>query len=130
MPKSLLFALAVAALVIAACSSGGSSSPSPTVSPGSPLPNPSITTAKVFVSVNGTPAPKIPVEISTPKNTASARPGTPFETKNTGQQGYVRFKDLKPSKTYCWVATISAHFKSSECASWEIWQSSIIPLGT
>lgn len=130
MPKSLLLALAVTALAIAACGGGGSSSPSPSVSPGSPVPNPSITTAKVVVSVDGSPAAKVPVQISTPKNTASPRPGTPFETKDTGRKGLVRFKDLKPSKTYCWVATINPSFTSSACAGWEVWQSSEIDLGT
>lgn len=129
MPKSLLFALAAAALAIAACSSG-STSPSPTISPGSPMPNPSIKTAKIFVSVNGgTPAPKVPVDISTPKNTASPRPGTPFDTQNTGKMGNVHFHNLKPSKTYCWVAHIASGYTSSECAGWEIWQSTIINLG-
>ncbi len=76
------------------------------------------------------PAAKIPVEISTPKNTASPRPGTPFETKDTGKKGLVKFKDLKPSKIYCWVAIIAPSFKSSECAGWQIWQGSTINLGT
>ncbi len=32
---------------------------------------------------------------------------------------YVHFHNLKPSKTYCWVAFIRPSFKSSECAgSW------------
>jgi hypothetical protein len=129
MPKRLLLALAAAALAIVACSSG-SSSPSPTVSPGSPLPNPSIKKATIFVSVDGTPAANVPVEASTPKNTASPRPGTPFATEYTGKKGLTHFHNLKPSKTYCWVAIINPSFKSSACATWEVWQSSNIDLGT
>jgi hypothetical protein len=82
------------------------------------------------VTVAGTPAAHIPVEESTPRNPGSPRPGTPFETKNTGLRGFARFTGLKPSKTYCWVAIISPSFKSSECAGWAVWQSSTIVLGT
>ncbi len=128
MPKRLLLGLAVAALVIAACH-GSSTTPTPSSSPLSPSPNPSITKATVQVTVAGTPAPRIPVEESTPKNPESPRPGTPFDTKNTGKKGYARFSGLKPSKTYCWVAIISPSFKSSECAGWPIWQTSTITLG-
>ena len=129
MPKRLLLALVAAALVVAACSSG-STSPSPTVSPSSPLPNPSIRKATVFVTVDGTPAAKVPVEESTPKNTASPRPGTPFDTEYTGKKGLAHFHNLKPSKLYCWVAFITPSFKSSACATWEVWQSATINLGT
>jgi hypothetical protein len=128
MPKSLLFALGVAALVIAACH-GSSTTPTPSGSPLSPSPNPSITKATILVMVAGTPAPRIPVEESTPKNPASPRPGKPFDTKNTGNKGYARFNGLKPSKTYCWVAIISPSFTSSECAGWAVWQTSTIILG-
>jgi hypothetical protein len=129
MPKRLLLALTVAAIVIAACHSGTSTTPSPSFSPVSPNPNPSITMATVQVTVAGTPVPRIPVEISTPKNPSSPRPGKPFFTKNTGKKGFARFNHLKPSKTYCWVALITPSFKSSECAGWAIWQSSTIVLG-
>jgi hypothetical protein len=128
MPKRLVLALAVISLAIAACN-GGSTSPSPSVSPGSPSPNPSITTAKLEVTIAGTPAPKIPVEISTPANPTSPRPGTPFLTQNTNYKGKTAFHDLKPSKTYCWVALIAPSFRSSECAGWAVWQTSIIILG-
>jgi hypothetical protein len=130
MPKRLLLALGLAALAIAACHSG-STSPSPSFTPLSPSPNPSITKATVEVTLAGTPVPKIPVQISTPlnKNTASARPGTPFETVNTGQKGLAHFNHLKPDGYYCWVALISPSFKASVCDSWAIWQTSTIILG-
>lgn len=130
MPKRLLLALAVAALAIAACHSYNSVSPTPSSSPASPSPNPSITKATILVTVKGTPAPHVPVEESTPKNPASPRPGKPYETIYTGRQGFARFKGLKPSKTYCWVAIISPSFRSSECAGWAVWQTSTITLGT
>jgi hypothetical protein len=130
MPKRLLLVLGVAALAIAACK-GGSTTPTPSSSPGgSPTPNPKITKAVVLVTIAGTPAPKIPVEESTPKNPASPRPGKPFDTVNTGLKGLAHFNHLKPSKTYCWVAIISPSIKSSECAGWAIWQTSTITLGT
>jgi len=129
MPRRLLIVLAVAALAIAACHSS-SVSPTPTPLPASPSPNPSITKAVVLVTVQGTPAPHVPVDISTPKNTASPRPGTPFETVKTGLQGLSRFNHLKPSQTYCWVAIISPSFRSSECAGWAVWQTGDILLGT
>jgi hypothetical protein len=130
MPKRLLLALGLAALAIAACHNG-SVSPSPSFTPLSPSPNPSITKATIEVTLAGTPAPKIPVQISTPlnRNTASARPGTPFETVNTGRKGLARFNHLKPDGTYCWVAIISPSFRSSTCDSWAIWQTSTIILG-
>lgn len=129
MPKRLMIVLAVAALAIAACNSS-STSPSPSYSPGSPSPNPSITAAHVLVTINGTPQPKIPVEESTPKSTSSPRPGKAFETLYTNRNGKVKFTGLKPSKTYCWVAILAPGQTSSECAGWEIWQTSIIELGT
>jgi len=131
MPKRLLIVLAVAALAIAACSSGNSSpAPAPSTSPGSPAPNPSIKKATIMVTVNGTAAPRIPVEESTPRSTSSPRPGTPFDTENTGKKGLVHFHNLKPNKIYCWVAVISPSFKSSECAGWGVWQNETINLGT
>jgi hypothetical protein len=129
MPKRLLIVLAVAALAIAACSSG-STSPGPSSTPVSPSPNPSITKAVVEVTVAGTPQPHIPVEASTPRNAQSPRPGTPFETLYTGKKGLAHFNHLKPSGTYCWVAIITPSFHSSECASWGIWQTSTVTLGT
>ncbi len=130
MPKRLLLVLAVAALAIAACHNNSSTSPIPSGSPLSPSPNPSITNAKVLVTIAGTPAPKIPVEESTPRSTSSPRPGKPFDTRNTNKKGLAHFSDLKPNKVYCWVADISPSFKSSECAGWEVWQTSTITLGT
>lgn len=128
MPKRLLLVLAVAALAIAACNSG-STTPSPSGSPGSPKPNPSITKAAVLVTILGTPQPHIPVLESTPKDTSSPRPGTPFDTEYTNKKGIAHFTHLKPSQTYCWVATVGT-IKLSTCASWPTWQSSQILLGT
>jgi hypothetical protein len=130
MPKRLLIFLAVAALAIASCKGGGSTSTPPTGPPISPSPNPSIKKATVLVTIQGTPAPGIPVQESTPKSTSSPRPGTPFDTEVTGIKGLVHFLHLKPSKTYCWVAIIGPHQTSSECASWAIWQTQTISLGT
>lgn len=129
MPKRLLLALAAAALAIAACHSG-SAMPTPSSTPVSPSPNPSVTKAIVLVTIGGTPVPRIPVEESTPKNPASPRPGTPFETLYTGMKGLAHFNHLKPDGTYCWVAIITPSFHASECASWAIWQTSEINLGT
>jgi hypothetical protein len=129
MPKRLMIVLCVAALMVAACHSGSSTTPTPSFTPGSPAPNPSITAAHVLVTINGSPKPRIPVEESTPRSTASPRPGTPFETLNTNKNGKVKFTGLKPAKTYCWVA-ILPQGKSVECAGWEVWQTSIISLGT
>jgi hypothetical protein len=127
MPKRLLLALAVAAVAIAACHS--TPAPTPSFTPSSPTPNPKITKASVYVTVNGTPVPRIPVEISTPRSTASPRPGKPFFTKNTGRKGHAAFTGLKPSQTYCWVAIVSPSVLYSTCASWPIWQAGTIDLG-
>lgn len=131
MPKRLMIVLTGAALVlaIAACHNG-SVTPSPSASGPSPTPNPKITKATVNVTILGTPAARIPVEESTPKNTASPRPGTPFETIGTNKKGNATFNNLKPSKTYCWVAILAPGHTSSECAGWSIWQNSTITLGT
>jgi hypothetical protein len=129
MPKRLMIVLVAAALAIAACHNS-SVAPTPSGSPLSPSPNPSVTRATVLVTILGTPAPRIPVQESTPKNTASPRPGTPFETRRTNDKGKAFFSHLKPSKTYCWVAILAPGHTSSECAGWAVWQTSIITLGT
>lgn len=130
MPKRFLVALAIAALAIAACHSG-STTPTPSSSPTSPSPNPSVTKATILVTtVNGTPLPGVPVQESTPKNTSSPRPGTPFETQVTGKKGLAHFNHLKPDGIYCWVAIFSSRVKASECASWAIWQTSQITLNS
>jgi hypothetical protein len=129
MPKRLMIVLALAALAMAACHSSSvpSASPSPSISPS---PNPSIKTATIEVTILGTPVPNIPVQASTPRSSSSPRPGTPFETKVTGKKGMVKFKDLKPDGTYCWVAILGTGKRSSFCAGWAIWQTGTIMLGT
>ncbi|MGC1380153.1 MAG: hypothetical protein WA814_03905 [Candidatus Baltobacteraceae bacterium] len=130
MPKRFMIFLAIAALAIAACHSSSSTTPLPSGSPGSPAPNPSIKKATILVTNLGSPVPRVPVEESTPRSKTSPRPGTPFQTKNTGMKGLVRFLDLKPSQTYCWVAHISPGHTSSECAGWAVWQTGTVTLGT
>ncbi|HEY1882526.1 MAG TPA: hypothetical protein VGG51_05735 [Candidatus Cybelea sp.] len=130
MPKRLMIALAVAALAVAACHSSTSTTPTPSSSPASPSPNPKDHKATVEVTINSTPQPMIPVAISTPANPTSPRPGTPFDTETTGKKGFVHFLMLDPKKTYCWVADFGSGHSSSECADWEIWQTSTILLGT
>lgn len=129
MPKRLLLALAAIAVIVSAACHSASTTPTPSFSPSSPSPNPSITKAKIEVTVAGTPTAHIPVEISTPADPQSPRPGNPFQTKMTGPKGFATFKDLKPSKTYCWLAIIAPSFKSSECAGWAVWQTGTIILG-
>ncbi|HEX3368937.1 MAG TPA: hypothetical protein VHS56_05105 [Candidatus Cybelea sp.] len=130
MPKRLMIALAVAALAVAACHSNNTVTPTPSSTPVSPSPNPKDHKATAEVTSNGTPVPLIPVEISTPANPASPRPGTPFDTEITGKKGMAHFLMLDPKKTYCWVAVFGSGHKSSDCAGWEIWQTSTILLGT
>ncbi|HEY5425027.1 MAG TPA: hypothetical protein VIJ77_00605, partial [Candidatus Tumulicola sp.] len=101
--------------------------PSPSVSF---TPNPQISSATVSVTIQGTPAADIPVQASTPRSSANPRPGTPFLTLKTHKGGSVKFKNLKPGKTYCWVAVLSPTQLSSTCAGWEIWQFEPILLGT
>jgi hypothetical protein len=130
MPKRLLIFLTLTAVVVAAACHSAGVTPSPTGSPASPAPNPSITRAIVSVTVNGTPRPHVPVAESTPRSNASPRPGTTIETRYTNKKGWTRFYDLKPSKTYCWVAKVGNGIQFSECAGWEVWQTSTIALGT
>ena len=132
MPKSvlILFAAAVLAVAIPACgnNSSGSVAPSPSVSL---TPDPKITDATVKVTVLGTPKAFSAVQISTPKSSASPRPGTPFQTLFTHKNGQAKFQHLKPSQTYCWVAKLGPNGQtSSTCASWLIWQYQPISLGT
>lgn len=132
MPKRASLFLAVLALTLtfAACG-GNSATPSPTPTPvGNITPNPKDTTAKVNVTILGSPAPKVVVEISTPKSSASPRPGTPFNTETTDKSGTATFKNLKPSKTYCFVADLTASQSSSICTPFYIWQGGPVGLGT
>jgi hypothetical protein len=129
MPKRLMIVLCVVALAIAACHSDSSTTPTPSFSPVSTSPNPKITAAHILVTINGLPKAKIPVEESTPRSTASPRPGTPFETLLTNRKGKVTFTHLKPAKTYCWVALLGTGKKSFFCADWQIWQTTDITLG-
>jgi hypothetical protein len=132
MPKraSILLAVVALALTFAACG-GGSSNPGPTPSPyGTLTPNPKDRSASVDVTVLGTPAPHVAVEISTPRSSASPRPGTPFDTQTTNKKGTAVFNNLNPSKTYCWVALITASQSSSTCAPYYIWQTGPVAVGT
>ncbi len=129
MPKRLMIALVLAALAVAACHSSGTSSV-PSGPAGSPSPNPNVHLATIQVTINGTPQPNIPVAASTPANVGSPRPGKPFQTKDTGMKGLVRFTHLNVNKTYCWVAHFGSGVTSSLCGNWVIWQSSKIVLGT
>ncbi len=129
MPQRFLFVLIVTAIAIAACNSG-STTPTPSSTPASPTPNPKITKATVEVTINGTPRRNIPVALSTPRNKESPRPGKTIETLLTRKKGFAKFTGLKPSATYCWVATLGTNQTSSECAGWAVWQTGDILLGT
>lgn len=131
MPKRASIFLAVIALTLPVAACGGNSTPtaSPTAVP-SITPNPKDTTAKINVTILGTPVPKVAVEISTPKSSASPRPGTPFNTETTDKNGTATFKNLKPSKTYCFVADLTASQSSSICTPFYIWQGGPVQLGT
>ncbi|HTX59301.1 MAG TPA: hypothetical protein VMH02_06435 [Verrucomicrobiae bacterium] len=136
MPKPVFIIFAVAAAILAACG-GGSSSATPTPAPSiSFTPNPDIKAATISVTFQGSPAPGIPVAISTPlaNNSASPRPGTPLASKTTEPSpapspGYVTFRGLKPANTYCWVAKFSATVSFSQCAGPITWQYQTITLG-
>jgi len=125
-----MIVLAVAALAIAACHSSSSPTPAPSSTAFSPSPNPSIKKATIVVTRLGTPAPGVPVEESTPKSTSSPSPGTVIKTIYTGKKGQALFSHLDPDAFYCWVAILGPGQRSSQCASWAIWQTSIISLGT
>jgi len=132
MPKraSILLAAVALALTFAACG-GGSSGVTPTPSPaGTITPNPKDSTATVNVTLQGTPVPKAAVEISTPRSSASPRPGKAFDTEFTNGKGNAKFTHLNPSKTYCFVALITSSLSSSTCAPYYIWQGGPVPLGT
>ena len=130
MPKSVIFLFAAVclALAIPACNNNSTTvTPSPSVSL---TPNPSLTAATISVTRLSTPAAKITVQESTPKSSASPRPGTPFATQKTGEKGMTIFNHLKPNQTYCWVAFLGPNQTSSVCAGWEIWQYQTLLLGT
>lgn len=130
MPKRLMIILAITSLAIAACHSASVSTP-PSAGPSiSPTPNPKIKKATIQVTVLGTPAAGVPVEASTPRSTSSPRPGAPFATVTTGKKGFAHFTGLNPRKYYCWVAILAPGIRYSECASWALWQTSTIILGT
>jgi hypothetical protein len=124
-------------LAVAACNNATSATPTPAPS-ASFTPNPKITNATIAVTVQLSPAPKIPVMESTPKpsagcqsgNQLDCRPGTAFTTQKTGKNGNTVFHDLKPSQTYCWVAVLGPNQTSSTCAGWEVWQFEPITIGT
>jgi hypothetical protein len=133
MPKRVSILVAGLSLVLAfaACGGGGGSSSPPTTSPYPTLtPNPKDRSATIEVTILQSPAAHIPVQISTPRSSANPRPGTPFGTQNTGKLGKTIFRDLNPKKTYCWKALLGAGQTSSACASWDLWQTTTIGLGT
>ncbi|MGA8532677.1 MAG: hypothetical protein WB615_01060 [Candidatus Tumulicola sp.] len=130
MPKRVMILLAAVSFAVAipAChSSSGTVTPTPVPSL---TPNPSLSTATISVTRLATPAADVSVEESTPKSSSSPRPGTPFATQRTGHAGMTKFKNLKPTQTYCWVAILGKNQTSSACAGWEIWQYQPISLGT
>lgn len=132
MPKraSIFLAVIALALTFAACGGNGtnpSGTPSPVVSF---TPNPKDRSASVDVTLLGSPAPNVAVQISTPKSSASPRPGTPFGTQTTDKKGTAVFYKLNPSKTYCWVALLTASQTSSICAPFYIWQTGPVNVGT
>jgi hypothetical protein len=131
MPNRVFILLPVLSLAAALAACHGSTSPAPTTAPAvSPTPNQSITHATVEVTILGSPAPMIPVSISTPHPYPSGRPGMPFQTKDTNKKGFVGFDKLKPDGTYCWVATLAPGQTSSSCQSWAFWQTATVTLGT
>lgn len=109
MPKRILFALALAALGLAAC--GGvnpnafTAAPTPTPTAAVYVPNPNITAAPVTFTVAKTPIPNQPISESTPD--ANGRPGTPIATATTDPTGKVTFSGLTPTQAYCWTTTYS-----------------------
>lgn len=128
-PAFILPGVLSLALLIAACNN--STPPNPTPAPSVSLsPNPKISVATISVTIQQTPAAHIPVQESTPRSSASPRPGQPFATQRTGKDGMTKFKNLKPGQTYCWVAILGPNQTSSTCAGWEIWQYQPISLGT
>jgi hypothetical protein len=131
MPKALAIFAAALALAVALADCGGTTSSNPTPAPtGSFTPDPTITAATVAVTENqGTPAPYIPVEISTPASTSSPRPGTPFLTQKTGVKGMTKFTHLNPNNWYCFVAILGSLKNSSTCVNWTTWQFDTITLG-
>ena len=130
MPKHVALFLMALSFGVALAACHGSTGVTPTPSPvPSYTPNPDDTHATVEVTIEGSPTPKIPVEISTPNPYPSGRPGTPFKTNYTNKDGYAAFSGLKYDGTYCWVALLGEGKTSSTCASWAIWQTSTITLG-
>ncbi|HEY1976774.1 MAG TPA: hypothetical protein VGG89_09530 [Candidatus Baltobacteraceae bacterium] len=132
MPKraSILLAAIALALTFAACGGNGGNPPATPTPVPSITPNPKDHTATVNVTILGSPAPKVAVEISTPKSSASPRPGKPFATQTTNHKGNATFKDLNPKKTYCWVALLSTSQSSSVCAPFYLWQGGTVFVGT
>lgn len=131
MPKRvmLLFTVFSFALAVTACKNGSNAVPTPAPSV-SFTPIPTDHKATIQVTILGTPAPKIPVEESTPASKSSPRPGTPFVTQTTGKQGKTIFTGLDPKGTYCWVAVLGAGQTSSSCGDFTLWQTGTVTLGT
>jgi hypothetical protein len=131
MPKRVMILLAAISLGLAIPACNKNTTPTTTPQPSASFtPNPMISNATVAVTLHGSPAPRIPVQASTPQSSASPRPGTPFITVRTGGSGNAKFKNLKPGQTYCWVALLGNSQVASTCAGWEIWQYQTITIGT
>jgi hypothetical protein len=104
MPKRILIAIALAALGLAACNSNNlvtAPTPSPTTSP---TLAPGASTAPVYVTINGSPVPNVPVQLSTPD--ANGAPGNPLVTQTTGPNGGTTFTGLTAAKLYCFKAIV------------------------
>lgn len=105
MPKRILaVAFAAGVLALGACNSNnvnnlyGAATPTPGPV-ASVTPNPSLTSAAVTVTYQGSPLPNQPVSVSTPDATGHA--GTAFLTQNTNATGLTTFTNLTGAANYC-----------------------------
>jgi hypothetical protein len=131
MPKRAMILLAAISLGLGVAGCYKSNYTVPTPGPSVTFsPNPNITAATIEVTLRGTPAPNIPVQESTPLSTSSPRPGTTIVTLRTKKNGQAKFTHLKPPKIYCWVAILGPNQTSSRCAPPQVWQVTVITLGT
>ncbi|HEY9086054.1 MAG TPA: hypothetical protein VIN40_09020 [Candidatus Tyrphobacter sp.] len=109
MPKRLLFAVGILALILAACKSAGTPTPTPTATP-SPTPNPSASTATVTATYNGSPysAATVPPNGSGTIYANAAASGCPGSTTvggstlsaQTNASGTATISNLTPNIDY------------------------------